>query len=395
MNIVAFPYHDWRKGEVEGMRWRDGHLLETLGSHSAVQNLLVVDRPVSWAERLTRRVSPSVTGERIATKRLGMTVGHLTRVGPRTTVLDISVPDIIGPIRLKHAWWFSIFTRASVLELIDWAAGLTTGEHPNVIAWTPTVVPAIRNLKPSRVLFDSLDNWLLHPQLRRYSALASDAYASLLPTTDAVVVSAPRSRDVLRRWADNIEVIPNGVSPRQFEIDVERPLDMPSAPIVGYAGSLGARIDIPLVTEVARRLPGISFVFIGQALDRSTGRALAAIPNVHILGDRHYSKLPHYLRSFDVAWIPHTVGNGESGGDPIKMYEYWAAGLEVVSTPIDGLDQWADRLHLVRTAQEAVESISGLVDGSRPRKKATVPAERTWESITERLLALLSSEHER
>lgn len=389
MRIVAFPYHDWRKGDVEGMRWRDGHLLEVLGDHPAVESLLVVDRPVSLAERMARHTRGRARGRVIATRRRGAYQASLTTVRDRTTVLDIGVPDLLRPVRTPRVWWFEIFARPAVLDLIEWAADQCCGANPAVLAWTPTVWPAVERLRPGAFVYDSLDNWLLHPQLRLQAALAEASYAAMLPTASAVVVSAPRSHDVLTRWFDPVEVIPNGVTPAQFDRTPVRPADLPPGPIVGYAGSMGPRLDTALIVEVARRMPRVQFVFIGQALDRSTVRRVAASPNVVVLGDRHYDRLPDYLGSFDVAWIPHAVGRSESGGDPIKMYEYWAAGREVVATPIDGLGRSADRLHLVQTAAEAVEVITGLLDGTRPRKRATVPLERTWAAIADRLVTLL------
>ena len=383
MRLVAFPYHDWRKADVEGNRWRDAHILEGLGRHAGVETLLVVDRPTSLAERMIRRSPATARGRRVGSLKVGRAQATLTEVAAKTIVLDIAVPDLIGPVRDRYRWWFSVFEDESVLKAIEWAVASQPGSHWSSIAWTPTVAPAIERLNPRRMVFDSLDNWLLHPQLRRYADRAAPAYQALLRRADAVFVSAPRSRDALRQWDDEIEVLPNGVSPELFEAPTTRPADLPDQPIVGYAGSIGARIDEDLVRSVARGLPGVQFVFIGQALDRSVVERLGKEPNVNYLGDRHYSDVPAYIRSFDVAWIPHAIGAGESGGDPIKMYEYWAAGREVVATRIDGLDRWADRLHLVTTAAEAVSVIQGQLSGSVPPLRATVPPDRTWEAMTQ------------
>lgn len=389
MKILAFPYHDWRKGEVEGMRWRDGHLLEVLGAHPEVTELLVVDRPVSLVERLLRRTAPTVAGDRIAERRAGRFGATLTRVADRTAVLDMTAPDILAPIRRRYRWWFDVFARREVIELVRWGSDTLLGTRPAAIAWMPTVAPPIEAVNPGRLVFDSLDNWLLHPQLRRYADAAEEGYARLLPRSDAVLVSAPRSRDALQRWSDDIEIVPNGVSPQQFTGPVQRPNDLPQTPIVGYAGSLGPRIDTELVVEVARKMPHVTFAFIGQALDRATVRTLQSSANVLVLGDRHYSEVPAYVRSFGVAWIPHTIGAGESGGDPIKMYEYWAAGREVVTTPIDGLDRWQESLHFVKTPRDAITTIAGLLEGTVQPKHATVPDDRTWEAIADRVLAHL------
>ena len=71
------------------------------------------------------------------------------------------------------------------------------------------------------------------------------------------------------------------------------------------------------------------------------------------------------------------------------MYEYWAAGREVVATPIDGLDAWSDRLHLVGEPAAAIRTIEGLIQGTIAAKQATVPADRTWDAIARQMLGLL------
>jgi glycosyltransferase involved in cell wall biosynthesis len=112
------------------------------------------------------------------------------------------------------------------------------------------------------------------------------------------------------------------------------------------------------------------------------------MPNIKLLGDRHYSQLPAYLQHFDVAWIPHRVGEGETGGDPIKLYEYWAAGLPVVTTPIDGMERWAKDVAIATTGEEQERAIAHTL--SSPWK-TPIPPERTWASITQRLLNRLTA----
>jgi glycosyltransferase involved in cell wall biosynthesis len=389
VRIAAFPFHDWRKGEVEGIRWRDGHLLETIGRDERCERLLIVDRPVSLAERLSTRRSPFVRGRTIDERRSSRRAARITEVREGIEVLDMAVPDLIGPAIRGRGWWFDIFDDRWVLESLDWAVRARLGPRPAAMAWTPTVASAIERLDPARFLFDSLDNWLIHPTLRRHATDAVGAYAALLRRADAVVASAPASREVLQRWTPDVEVIPNGVDPEAFSEPRARPGDLPPGPVVGYAGSLAARIDAQLVVDVARALPEVAFVFIGRTLDQRPVAALRNVPNIHVLGNRHYADLPSYLQHFDVAWIPHAVGQGETGGDPIKLYEYWAAGRQTVATPIDGLERWSNQLHLVRTADEAAAAIRGLLDGTRARTPTQVPATRTWRAIADRMLTLL------
>jgi teichuronic acid biosynthesis glycosyltransferase TuaH len=389
VKIVAFPYHDWRKADAEGHRWRDIHLIDAFANHPDVERILVIDRPVSLAERLLRPREGWARGRTVAERSFPGGRARITEVTDRTMVLDIHVRDLIGPIVLRRGWWFRTFAQPRVQDCVRWAVAEMEMGQPSVVAWTPTVAPAVLALDRGAVVFDSLDNWMIHPRLRRDARAAGEAYADLLPAATAVVASAPASRAVLERWVDHVLVLPNGVNPELFGKRYERPVDLPTGAIVGYAGSLASRIDTNLVLRTASALPEVSFVFVGPIFEPSSIRPLRNLPNVHFLGNRHYDRVPSYIAHFDVAWIPHAVGEGETGGDPIKMYEYWAANREVVASRIDGLDAWADRLHLVDGAESAIHVIRGLLDGSIDARHASVPAERTWDAIAAHLIGIM------
>jgi glycosyltransferase involved in cell wall biosynthesis len=391
VRLIAFPYHDWRKAEEWGFRNRDLHILQELAHHPAIDDILVIDRPVSMSERLVRRRPWFVDGTVVAERSIRRRTGRVTRVGPDTTVLDIAVPDLIAPVVRRRAWWFDIFEDPMVLEMIDWARGVVDIAEARVIAWTPSVAPAIQRIHPAALVFDSLDNWITHPILRRNEAEARIGYAAILPNATAVVVPSPASQAVLQEWASNVVVIPNGVDVVRFRDRQARPADLPDGPIVGYSGTIGVRIDQALIGAIADRLPDVSFVFVGPVRERSAIKEIRGKPNVMLLGERHYGTLPSYLQHFDIGWIPHRVGMGETGGDPIKTYEYWAAGLQVVSTRLDGFERWADQLHFMDTPDDGARIIRGLLDGEIAERSIDVPPERTWSAIAAEIIRLLDT----
>ena len=53
-------------------------------------------------------------------------------------------------------------------------------------------------------------------------------------------------------------------------------------------------------------------MFVGPALEPDLVRPLEGLANVRLLGDRRVEDVPAYLAAFDVAWIPHRVGEGET-----------------------------------------------------------------------------------
>ena len=69
-------------------------------------------------------------------------------------------------------------------------------------------------------------------------------------------------------------------------------------PIAGYVGGLHQWVDQELIVEVARRLPHVTFAFVGPA--QCDLAPLEACPNVTLLGGKPHAELPSYIREFDI-----------------------------------------------------------------------------------------------
>jgi glycosyltransferase involved in cell wall biosynthesis len=105
-------------------------------------------------------------------------------------------------------------------------------------------------------------------------------------------------------------------------------------PRVVFVGTLDAGLDYDLLIEAARHAAALSFVFIGPVDPRVADavEALGVLPNVRCLGPRPWEALPRYLWHMDVGVIPFVVDEYNASGSPLKLFEYLAAGLPVVTT---------------------------------------------------------------
>src|SRR5262249_28724143 len=124
--------------------------------------------------------------------------------------------------------------------------------------------------------------------------------------------------------------IGNGADVAPFGVPHPQPAEYDAipGPRVLYVGTMAEWFDYDLVAEAARRRPTQSFVLIGPA--DFARRRLPQLPNLHILGPRPWSALPGYLQHAQVGIVPFDVNNHRDlvrGVNPIKLYEYAAAGL--------------------------------------------------------------------
>lgn len=96
-----------------------------------------------------------------------------------------------------------------------------------------------------------------------------------------------------------------------------------------YVGALKYWFDLELMVKLAWQVDADIYI-IGQC--ETDLSALQKCANVHILGARNYEVLPAYLQHADVALVPFVKSEATDGIAPIKLYEYCAAGVAVVST---------------------------------------------------------------
>jgi|GEM_PF-455209 len=103
-------------------------------------------------------------------------------------------------------------------------------------------------------------------------------------------------------------------------------------PVVGYYGALADDwFDFGLAEEVIKANADMEFVFIGCKLGRMAD-ALEKHPNYTFISAVPYKELKNYAACFDVAVIPFADNEITSGTSPVKLFEYMALGLPIVTT---------------------------------------------------------------
>ncbi len=162
MNLVAVPFHDWKKCETEGFRTRDAHLLQEFQRHARVDRLLVVDRPISIAEMLLRRRPRCVRkGRRIY--RRGRRC--LTQVDAATFVLDVLVGELVRPVLERQRWIPYAYGLPFVGRAVAEAVRHLDMEDYVLFLGSPLPVPLARQLEPRVLVLDAVDDLTRHAGL--------------------------------------------------------------------------------------------------------------------------------------------------------------------------------------------------------------------------------------
>jgi SAM-dependent methyltransferase/glycosyltransferase involved in cell wall biosynthesis len=154
-----------------------------------------------------------------------------------------------------------------------------------------------------------------------------------------------------------VHLSPNALDTRFLERRVQvRPRD--GRKVIGYVGHLTAAwFDWEALVHVARTRPDWTVQVVGH----SEPKGLELPANLELLGPRDYRQIMEIARGWRAALIPFKICRLSDGVDPIKVYEYLAMGLPVVSFRMPQIHDYPyvfiahDRDQFVARIEEALE----------------------------------------
>jgi glycosyltransferase involved in cell wall biosynthesis len=209
----------------------------------------------------------------------------------------------------------------------------------------------------------------------------------LLRKADLAIVTSDRLLQSRRKINPNTVLVRHGVDfthfRRALDPDTVIPADIKDlpGPVIGFFGLIADWVDVDLMVEVAKHFRGGSLVILGKATTNIS--SLQSLSNVHMLGRKPYADLPAYCKGFDVALMPFRINELTLNSNPLKVREYLAAGLPVVSSPIPEVEV----LGLCRIANGPVETIaeieSALLDPGPSIARSDAVSGESWDSRLE------------
>ena len=184
----------------------------------------------------------------------------------------------------------------------------------------------------ARLVYDCIDHLGVFPyprrDLERRHRLALDCAEAVF------AVSRPLLAEVAVRRPDAV-YLPNGVEYSRFQSPRVPPPGFGRPPIALYTGAFARWFDFEMLARVAAANRAWTFDLYGEFLEgRFEETPLSKEGNVRFAGPRPNVEMPGVLASGDVGLIPFRVSAETAAVSPVKLFEYFAAGLPVVSSPI-------------------------------------------------------------
>ena len=255
-------------------------------------------------------------------------------------------------------------------------------DRPLVIAGLPHAVDLLAWLPRRKLLYHCADDYT---HAGGFPSTLAEVEADLCRRADLVVTTSEMLCRERRSFNPQTYWVPNGADVEHFSTPAEPAAELRDLPrpIIGFVGGLSEWVDLEVIAHVARARPRWTMALIGPAaIDTSVVRSL---DNVRLLGPRPYATLPAYLAAMDVGLIPFRPSPVTAHADPIKAYEYLAAGLPVVATShIDSLRRLSDIVRLADSPDAFLAEIQAAVDDGREAHRAERMAEAARHSWTAR-----------
>jgi glycosyltransferase involved in cell wall biosynthesis len=206
------------------------------------------------------------------------------------------------------------------------------------------------------------------------------------------------------------ELLPNGVdielfSPRPCG-HIKAKYGLKESFVVGHVGVLREWLDLePLfvaIKELASKI-NIKLLIVGGGVgyDKTVemARDLGILDHTVFTGTVSYSRVPEYISCMNVGVIPFGQGNVSNNSLPLKLFEYMACGVPVVSTHVNAIQEnFGQTVRFVSNVDEYVQEIMELYqDPSLCSRlglegRHIVDAEYQWTAIAKRLERILNEE---
>lgn len=394
MDIVMFGFNDWHQWEAAGFRTRAGAIAKVLSEHPRVRHLLVVSNPHSLAINLVRTVRGSA-GHAL---RPGTTLrpSALKRVTPKLAVLDharLLPREAASELAFKVNGAVHDGSLRRSVRRASAALGMS-----DVVLWVsdPLMSKHLGRLGDSVAVFDAIDDWSAHPENRAMKDSILRGYERAREKAD-LIFTVSRSLQERLGGRERVYWQPNGVDVSRFEGERIRPNDLMglARPVLGYVGVIQERLDVDGLLQLAVDLPEASIVLIGPVLSESHIRPLRAVSNIHLLGERHSREVPAYIDAFDVCLVPHVTDGLTQSMDPLKVYEYLAAGKPVVASGLANMDLPSGLMRAnVESSEMSKAVLAALADEACDDRLATARREfahtRSWTSRVNEMLGIIT-----
>lgn len=265
-------------------------------------------------------------------------------------------------------------------------------DSPIVInAFNPIVgLPLAGKLNESKLIYYCYDEIRAAKWCGKHGGNMEDLF---LKKVDEVIVTSQGLLESKSKKHESVSLVKNGVD---FELFHDAYHMTPSSKkTIGYVGSIDFRIDYDLLEHIIRKFPAYDFHFVGRITEVQQAMRLDKYHNVQFFGAQQPKQIPPLMREFDLGIIPFVKNEFTKNIYPLKINEYLAAGLPVVTTDFAPLDDFESVVAIANdtdTFTTQVESALSINSEEKVEERINLAKQNDWSERAHQVEIILEKE---
>ena len=264
--------------------------------------------------------------------------------------------------------------------------------HKNTILWLfpphpyleklIRIIPHIFSITHVVDDFSKLGNdfWLYDYAISQYPRLGE--------ISNFLIVNSEQNYEKFSQQSPNCFLFENAVD--SFFINNEpTKIIKNTKPKIGYVGWITERTDLQLIEYLAKKRPDWTIVVAGPQYSKIS-QELLSIKNIFFTGQVPYKEVPTLIRSFDVCIIPHKDNDYSRSMSPLKLYQYLASGVPIVSTNVAGISEYKTCVQIANNYDEFVSAIDYVIKNDtidNSLERINIARKQTWDIRTQEILS--------
>jgi len=259
----------------------------------------------------------------------------------------------------------------------------------NIVAFNPSMgLMCGRKFNEALLIYHCYDQIEAADWLQRHGAVHEKKFMEM---ADAVIVTSLGLYESKKQFNKQCFIVKNAANIDLFSKAFKNNTNYTNT-TVGYIGSIDNRLDYELLEYLISNMQDTNFVFVGRVVSIKEVGMLSKYKNVTFHGAREVQDLPGFLENFSVGIIPFVKNQFTKGIYPLKINEYLATGLPVVTTNFSHLEDFENIISVANSKEEFRSKIVYELAHDNEKKRFTrfeAAKLNSWEERVEEISEII------
>jgi glycosyltransferase involved in cell wall biosynthesis len=251
-------------------------------------------------------------------------------------------------------------------------------------------------------IYQSVDDISQSDYIKKHGTYLEKKYAQ---SSDLVFVTSSHLKRKLTEYNKNTHLVANAANIKMFnktlkqdenEVNLEASFEKYKV-IIGYVGNICHRINYQLLLKIVEEYPEYLLLMVGPINARNPEiQRLKKYNNTCFTGSKKPTELIPYLKKMDCAIIPFLKNELTKSIYPLKINEYLAAGLPVITTNFsEDIKSFKDVIYLCDNEEDFIIQIQKSIKENSldmTKKRIEFVSSNNWTNRTLQILDIIKSQ---